>query len=42
MSAPEQVRALTEHVEVLPGLGHNLHVEDPVTLLDVITRTGDW
>ncbi|MFC0436732.1 alpha/beta fold hydrolase [Kutzneria buriramensis] len=42
MSAPEQVRALTEHVEVLPDLGHNLHVEDPVTLLDVITRTGDW
>jgi pimeloyl-ACP methyl ester carboxylesterase len=42
MSSPEQVRALAEHVEVLAGLGHNLHVEEPGTLLDVINRTGGW
>ena len=42
MSAPEQVRALTDDVEVLADLGHNLHVEAPATLLDVISRTGPW
>lgn len=32
----EQVREVDENVRVLPGLGHNAHVEDPVAMVELI------
>lgn len=36
MCSPEQVREVDEHATVLPGLGHNAHVEDPSAMVKLI------
>jgi len=36
MSRPDQLRALRDDAVILPGLGHNAHVEDPAALLPLL------
>ncbi|SDC16938.1 alpha/beta fold hydrolase [Actinokineospora iranica] len=38
MSPAEHLRALTPHPVILPGLGHNAHVEDPAALWPLLER----
>jgi pimeloyl-ACP methyl ester carboxylesterase len=38
MSPAEHLRALVADPVVLPGLGHNAHVEDPAALLPLVAR----
>jgi pimeloyl-ACP methyl ester carboxylesterase len=38
MSTGDDLRALTSAVEILPGLGHNAHVEAPAVVLDLVRR----
>ncbi|MBP2330104.1 pimeloyl-ACP methyl ester carboxylesterase [Kibdelosporangium banguiense] len=37
MCSPEQVREVDENATVLPGLGHNAHVEDPGAMVKLIS-----
>ncbi|WP_406639038.1 alpha/beta fold hydrolase [Amycolatopsis sp. WGS_07] len=37
MSRPEQLRALVPEAVVLPGLGHNAHVEDPAAVASLLS-----
>ncbi|MFE3172354.1 alpha/beta fold hydrolase [Amycolatopsis sp. NPDC059090] len=41
MCRPEQLRALVPEAVVLPGLGHNAHVEDPAAVAALLTPRGD-
>ncbi|WP_409462253.1 alpha/beta fold hydrolase [Amycolatopsis sp. GA6-003] len=41
MCRPEQLRALVHDAVVLPGLGHNAHVEDPAAVAALLTPRGD-
>ncbi|GLZ36861.1 alpha/beta fold hydrolase [Actinokineospora sp. NBRC 105648] len=41
MSPADQLRVLTPEPLVLPGLGHNAHVEDPTALLPLLDRLLD-
>jgi pimeloyl-ACP methyl ester carboxylesterase len=38
MCSPEQMREVDPNTKVLPGLGHNAHVEDPTTMVKLITE----
>jgi pimeloyl-ACP methyl ester carboxylesterase len=38
MSPGDALRASTSTVEILPGLGHNAHVEAPAVVLDLVRR----
>jgi pimeloyl-ACP methyl ester carboxylesterase len=38
MCRPDQLRAADPHAVVLPGAGHNVHVENPMTLWPVLDR----
>ncbi|MFD9888903.1 alpha/beta fold hydrolase [Amycolatopsis sp. NPDC059027] len=41
MSGIDQLRALAEDSVVLPGLGHNAHVEDPAALLSLLGQVAE-
>lgn len=41
MSPADQLRDLQADATILPGLGHNAHVEDPAALLPIVARLAD-